>query len=290
MTRPFQPRLATPTGAAGPLVRDAFGRALGDGGLTVDVDLAPRPYGPKQAYEPPRPIPPFGIAGGPPAADGPMGGSVTTPELIRARYTKALVTNPFQLTGASADLSGWVKYSIDRPMVLVPITFPLTGVLYSHPDRIPQVQLNAYRSIGPGILYLSHPGDWWLKYAGTGTIDVVLYDASDPAIAARFLQEPGTHYVTQTTSNVTSNITPTILLNRNTARRGILIQNLNADTSPMRIGLNNVVPTMTLGVRLSLQYGSSLTLTGDTLTKGAVLAVLESGAVPPGDVSVVEWI
>lgn len=276
----------------------------------IQSDSAPRPYGPKGIGEIPgissSPAPrPFGPrdpiepgvtpSGGIPSAAGAMGSSPTTDPLTRARFSRAIVSNPFTLEGNATNGQGYVAMDFDRPTIIYCNTFPLTGVFYYCPDRRVFDDLHAFRSFSSGIIYIPNPGRWWIKYSVAGTVALVAHDASDPAVASKYLSEPGTHYVLQTHVTVTSNLSFTILLSRNVARRALTIQNLTVN-NPIRLGFNNVVPTGVagangpLGIRLDGTVGSTITLTGDMVTKGFVLAVTETGATPPAEVEIAEWV
>lgn len=265
------------------------GPTRGDGGQP-GFQGAPRPYGPKSGGGRP-PEPRLSTPSGIPAAQYGPNSSPVTDELTRARFTRATVSNPNQLVGNSTDKAGWTSITVDRPTIVWCVTAELKGVLYYAPDRQPSRDIDAIASSGHGVCYLSGPGTWWLKYnAGDGTrggvnsqvVDVLMHDAADPAVASKYLSEPGIHDVNQTHVQVTSNTTPDLIIAGNVRRKALFIQNLTPNTV-IRLGFQRTLgptaapaPNGALGIRLGGTAGNSITLSGDTLVKGNIYSVLEA--------------
>jgi len=223
-----------------------------------------------------------GGGGGGPDPD-PFGLGLTPEELVIARFKRsqgleeippkllagAAHLNPIQLPGQA-----WKPLETDIPLILRP-TAPLFELIYYAPGRIPLNQnlLYAQRSIGPGIVYLPTRGQWWLYYNATATITLLMIDAQDPLVAARYLGERSSHYITTTitTALPINTANPVQLLPSNMDRRGVLMRNVSNTVTTIRYQWNGstAVPLAQFG---ELRQNEEEVFFGDSNVSGALVA------------------
>lgn len=225
--------------------------------------------------------------------------NATTPELVQARFAPTIRLNPITIEGPTiGGRDGWQSIDIDRPMILWPTGYDLGGVNFSlpiaevlyAPETKPANDSLAIRSLRRGIAYLSNPGRWWVKYgiaaaATPFTLSCLLIDASDPAVAARYLSEPGPN-VTRYFGSVGVNPDPgpsVLLVQANPYRKALTIQNHANPAIRIQVGTPGTIAN---GIRLPAT--ASVTFAGDTLTLDAVYGMAE-GALT-GDVVIIEYV
>lgn len=209
-------------------------------------------------------------------------GGPETPPLIAARYGANNWPNLDGLVGAGNPSPGlgWRRLDIDRPCILWPCNVVTEALLYSpvKPTNFSGVgeNENAIRSTGSGVCYLSGPGVWWVKYLGATTISFLLIDAQDPAVAARYLAEGGSN-TNPRVAEVTVNAASTALIGANRNRKSIVIQNVSAAASSISLAFGTAAVASS---GLELTAGSSITLSGDVLSRQAINAIQDGGAGP----------
>ena len=239
-----------------------------------------------------------------------------TDPLVGARYAEAVDLNPAAFV--TTPTNGWHMIRCDRPMIVWPFSTTIEGgtgkpgigtystgaarVISFAPNRIPSNVEDAQRSKGAGVCYLPNPGRWYLRANLDGdetkvTINYLLIDAQDPAVAARYLSEPGCHRIrTNSTVNVTN--ASTILVGQNRNRTGLL---LTATAGPLgapaiqqiRLAFGDTADAAN-GNWVGTSTNGILSMFGDACWKGSVSGIYSganAAAYPAGGVfmSVLEW-
>jgi hypothetical protein len=171
------------------------------------------------------------------------------------------------------------------------------------PGRIPTNQEDAQRSKGAGVCYLPNPGRWYLRANLDGdetsvTINYLLIDAQDPAVAARYLSEPGCHRIrTNTTVAVTDS--STIIIGQNRNRTGLLLTataGSGGTPSILQVRLSfGDTAVLDNGNWIGTSTNALLSMFGDACWKGSISGIYSDSntAAYPGApgvyVSVLEW-
>lgn len=236
---------------------------------------------------------PAPYAGLPSSAQSARHPSLLAPELV-GRFGETLRANRFTLRNREL-----LRLEVTRPTILLPLSV-VAGIIYFQPDSCPTWSSAAaptagasstpLKSSGPGVCYLHTRGVWWLYYdaGGSGSnLEVLEIAAEDPGVAARYLAEPGVHGETANgaVATATRNITAADALTTHTVpanrdRRSLIIQNTVASGSWLRIGIGTAAASAGApgsGGGLILGSTQTLTLSGDTLWKGAVSLVPNAG-------------
>lgn len=173
-------------------------------------------------------------------------------------------------------------------------------VIYYAPNRIPYTLDAAQRSKGAGIVYMPNPGTWYLQAAQDSTgeyvqVQYLLIDAQDPAIAARYLSESGTHRIRTNATVATATGTTAQLIGENRNRTGLLITVISSasGTTPLqkhRLAFG-VAAVNSVGVEIGTSTTATFAMFGEGTWKGSVDAIVSDGQASPaaGRVTVTEW-
>lgn len=252
-------------------------------------------------------LPPFGSLPGHPdnlifganrSSASPFGAAPSTNALIAARFAPAVRLNPLSLRGpvTNGD-SGWLMLTIDRPSFVWPtgymnngttLNVPAYEVLYA-PIQRPLNDSQALRSARRGIAYLSNPGAWWIKYnapdaAAAATLECIVIDANDPAVAGRYLSEPGCNgFTTGTVVLPATGGTALQIVAANPYRKGLTIQNVTTGAGGCRVGIGGVALDWATIGGFVLSAGTvpgTLTMAGDTLALSACFGIGTSATAP----------
>lgn len=237
-----------------------------------------------------------GLGGGSSAA-GPWGSSPVTPAIVAARYGPQNGENRFNLPVGST--SGWRSYDVDRPTILWagnaiiagPIFYsavqPVCNSINGSGISVPTFSVSTgpassdavQSSVRHGICYLSGPGRWWLYNAGTAMQEMLAIDASDPAVAARYLDESGSaKWSNGAVVNVTTS--SAIIVNENRARGATILVHTALDglgsafTAPVWLSFEAAAA---VGTGLALLSGQSLVLSGNINYRGRIRAIIAAG-------------
>ncbi len=199
---------------------------------------------------------------------------VTTPGLYRDTRAGSLKISTFGIIGATAANGGWRLVQVDRPMVTIPVDILDSPLLYA-PGEIPLNEQACFRSFGHGVCYLWAPGDWYIRAQDTLPYQVMLVDASDPALVAFLVQNGGANGQTNSATTVLA-ASSTSIAAANRWRRSIVVQCIDA-TYGIYIKVSGTAN------RVSGQYlapgGGSITFEGNSLTLEAINAISEDGAI-----------
>lgn len=284
------------------------------GGLPIDIGApvvlrsgptpGPQPVGYPGALPP---TPDNLIPGARQSPGSVFGAAESTNPLVSARFAPAIKINPITLRGPiTGGDRGWMQLAIDRPSFLWPtgyltdgstVNLPQYEVLYA-PIAIPLLDSQALRSARRGIAYLSNPGIWWVKYnapaaATAAVLNALVIDANDPAVASRYLSEPGCNGFNGPTTTVAAIGTAAICMPANPYRKSVTVQGVPGAGSPIvRIGIGGVAADWNAGnVGLRLITGSfnSMTFAGDSLALEDIFCVAEAGSGAAGAVVAVEY-
>jgi len=221
-------------------------------------------------------------------------GNPITPELLVARQSGAVDLNPTYLQAQT-----WLAIRVDRPVLLIPrdtiqyvvqattTTQNGDGLIYYAPSRQPTNLGTAgngdvQKSTRYGVCYLSNPGVWYVYYnRAAQTLGMLVIDASDPNVAARYLSEAGIHGVRFQTFPALAASTNIVAANRD--RIAMTVQ--STGSAPVRISF--VAPaTTTSGFRLVSSVGAAITFSGDTNYRGQLWGIEESAG---GQILVCEY-
>jgi hypothetical protein len=214
-----------------------------------------------------------------------------------------IATGVLQINPYALQAQRWVNFDAQFPVILWPLTHPLTGVIYYAPKSVPAEGISrCQRSRGAGIVYLPHAGRWRLRYDGATATDVgefVVIDARDPAVALRYLADPGTHFTSTValtaagpfllSSIPIAGAASVLLLNANRNRKGVLIRNVGLGQS-LRFKYGVAVGTVFNGDYDLAPNNNTVELFGDFLHHANIVATWDTGAVPAaGSLIVQEW-
>lgn len=237
-----------------------------------------------------------GGGGGPliPSAAGPFGSGPATNPLVAARSAPSLKPNPENLPSQA-----WKSIEVDRPSILWVAAGITTNAIYYTCEAIPTTKTvtsgvsvptlggaasfadPVQISVRHGICYLSGPGRWWIYNAGSTNVEALVLDASDPAVAARYLNEPGSAKWSNTTQ-VTVNSTSTLLVSDSRSRAATILQHTAKDgtgaVSAADVWLS-MEATAVVGNGLWLPPQGILTLTDELNYRGRIRAISSSGTV-----------
>jgi hypothetical protein len=206
------------------------------------------------------------------------GGRGLTPDHIAARYAQAKRINNLVLRAGK-----WDAVQVEVPTILTPqaaldnillyssevVTRSTTLALGGPPDTYSN---KCYQvSVGPGNIYLPSKGLWEVFNPSANDAFMLVIDATDPAVAVRYLAEAGNHGQTGSRSaTVAGTPTATQILAANRYRTGIILQNDHASIT-LRVGFGTESPVYGANpVGYLLGVGATLTLTSTTLIKGIV--------------------
>jgi len=147
-------------------------------------------------------------------------------------------------------------------------------------------------SVGCGIVYLPHAGDWSLFWNAQNSLSLLHWlaiDASDPAVAARYQFENGIHGISTNTTVATTAVDQ-ICLASNRLRKGFLIAIDNtAVTNTCRLGFN-AAANPGAGVKLGVaNEPTTFGMSGENCFKGNVHVITATGSVGDTTISVLEW-
>lgn len=229
----------------------------------------PRPPGPSD-----EPRPPHGI----------------TPKLIDELAAPSYIVGRVRINSSS-----WTSIPVDRPTIALAIQTDTQGtgprIFYNY-DQIPlglglggTYTLAAQMSEG-GIVFLSGPGKWWLLAdSGFSPIDLILVDAFNPALAAKYLQQQAASLAVQTNVALSTTASSVIIANRR--RAALTIQN-QSGSGNVRLCFGSSPPATYLGLGsgILLPPTASITFQGTTLMRGDVFGVSST----TNNVEVVEYI
>ena len=211
------------------------------------------------------------------------------PDAYLGRWGSANLINVFTLRPGS-----WFRYDTDRPVIIrISTSTPLTaeatlsefpGVLYA-PNRVPTLVTDVQQSRA-GVVYLSNPGAWWMvqPIIDGRAVTCLVFDASDPIIAAFYLSLPGS--VAQAVLDFDiPGPTAGILVSADSNRVGFVLQNVSASIDARwSVGQstgNNPVGGATPDIQrgLRLRFGSEAVCVGDILSRGRIMLVRQDAAV-----------
>ncbi len=236
----------------------------------------------------------------------PTAGNKLTPQVILGSGARAADINLYTVTGGV-----WIPVTIDRPEIWIPQGFCEAPIWYS-PNLVPKVSSSVgdlQKSTRFGVVYLSSPGTWWLRYTVSpvvagASIAMLRIDAWQPGVVARYLGEAGNHNCVSTiaanpttgtppgqivapTVNLLPDASLAIVSPANRDRTGITIQNnsvvfgggsdgriLITHSSDLGIASKNPIAAGAFGGPRGtvLQVGATITFSGDTNVKGNILA------------------
>ena len=247
----------------------------------------------------------------------PMASQGNRPPQLEGRYPAANRLNQFQLPHGR-----WMPITVDRPTILWPIRATIAAAapspiasgafypIYYRPlaflGTVPAQMrsadtdpVNASQvSVGAGVVYLPQPGLWYLftgaPTAFTNTTDVtdlIMIDASDTGVAARYMAEPGCHRIpVNTTVTATAPDSVVLLANRN--RTGLLIVNPTVGGNTARLGFGAAAVagaggTYPLFAPAAAGAVSQFSMFGPYVFKGDIHAVRDAALDAP--LQVIEW-
>ena len=221
---------------------------------------------------------------------------------------ETLDLNLFQISARS-----WQRWHTDRPVVMVPYQSSIVPVLggqqlpgagapiyYNPGRRIPTATPTngtAQVSKGCGVVYLPRAG-WWNLYwdasNSSSQLQLMIVDASDPAVASRYMFEAGVHDVSQLTpaagsADFTVTVADQVVMNANRNRQGFYIALTSTATNAVRLGFN-AAAVNNGGVRIGIaQFPMSFAMNGDSCFKGEIHAIRDATAVADCTISLTEW-
>jgi hypothetical protein len=224
-------------------------------------------------------------------------GAVRSVTLATAGSYTVLPTNPVATTGAGTGAQLTLSFGQGSQTTY---NSGSVRVIYYAPNRIPISVDDAQRSKGSGVVYLPNPGTWYLRAATDtdgewATVQYLVIDAQDPAIAARYLSESGTHRI-KTNAYVGSIASTSVqLVAENRNRTGLLITATTGQTaSPalakLRLGFGTTAVNNS-GTEIGTSTTATFAMFGDACWKGSVSAIFSdsnSGGTT-GQVTVTEW-
>jgi hypothetical protein len=256
-----------------------------------------------------------GSAGGPASAATGQGlvrpqrqGSHAAPPSVQGFETQSL--NPIQLNARV-----WFQWECDRPTILLPVVSTVTAVqggarlagsqfpIYYVPNTQPALGTGATMatpedamqlaqvSKGCGIVYLPKRGRWnlyWDAANAASRCNLLIIDASDPAVAARYLFEAGVHGVSVNTQ-VTVGVGSATILASNRLRKGFLISVTSAIANAARLGFN-AAAVANSGAKIgTANQPSAFSMSGENCFMGDVTGIRDLTAVADVDLAVTEW-
>jgi hypothetical protein len=181
--------------------------------------------------------------------------------------------------------------------------------------RVPLNSNFTMRSRGAGVVYLPNPGRYWLRANQdtneTVKVDFVCIDATDPAVAGRYMGESGCHRIKTNAvvrlPAIATNLLPTLgqILPANRNRTGVLIASVagsaaaNPAVAHFRLAFGDT--STTLSAAISQLYGWSVGASpnttfstfGEATWKGPIAGCISlaasGGSTAYGAVQVIEW-
>jgi hypothetical protein len=205
------------------------------------------------------------------------------------RFTLTVQANP-------ADGVRWTPIDVDRPTILYCLSPDnlATGpvIAYNYLNKPPSIRQSQISERG-GTCYLSSPGRWWVLLLGLQPpgdaidhVDMLAIDAWNPATAAKYMGQAGANVCFQFNTHLTSIAASVQIAPANRGRQAITLQNVPPAGSaglPVRLSIAQPAGYLdALGVGIQLQVGSSITFSGDTLSRGAIRAIIDAGAAGAG--------
>ena len=231
---------------------------------------------------------------------GVSAGAVTSVSVTTAGGFILKPANPVSTTGGTG--SG-CTLNITAYVVGPTVTFNSGSarVIYYAPNRNPSNSNDAQRSKGAGVVYLANPGTWNLRADSdasyeTCQINYLLIDAQDPAVAARYLSESGTHRI-RTNTGASVSTTSTSLVGENRNRTGLVITSTsgpgNSPALPLKIRLGfGGAADKNGGIEIGTSTTASFAMFGETCWKGSVEAIWAStnaSSTGTAYVTITEW-
>lgn len=239
----------------------------------------------------------FPIATRPPAIGGVIGRSPITPDQLVSSGAASEQVGRFVLPKVGtlfAPDTAWKKLNIDRPMIVMSLNVNDSGILspigpvirYNY-GKIPQQLSESQVSERTGICFLSNPGTWFLKAIqadvedDNDNLDCLLIDASNPEVASRFLRQPGVNVINEFNVPVTSAAVPVSIPTGGRFTREVTIQNVppaGGAGQELRYALSDSPQPYLAGggVGFRLLVNGSATFSGNGLTRGVILVMLEA--------------
>lgn len=218
------------------------------------------------------------------------------------------------LNALQINARAWFNWEAKCPTIMLPLTSEVVTIeggaalagsqfeIYYAPNRTPiplpaaltpeEAMRFAEVSRGCGVVYLPKPGRWsiyWNAPNNSSKLRMLLIDASDSAVAARYLFDDGIHQVSVNTT-VTVTVADAIILPSNRLRKGFVISQDGANvTNPARLGFN-AAAAAAAGVKVgTANQPSSFSMSGENCFKGNVHGIRDAAAVADVTLSVVEW-
>lgn len=215
----------------------------------------------------------------------------------------------------------WYNWTCDRPTILLPIVSSVVSVLsgqevagaqyeiYYAPNRQPvklpaagtaeDAMLYAQVSRGCGVVYLPRAGRWslyWNAPNNSSKLRMLILDATNPSVAARYLFEEGIHQVSVNGTTGDGTITAcsavdSVCLASNRLRKGfqITIDAAAGVANFARLGFN-AAANPGKGVKLgTANEPSTFGMSGENCFKGEIHIITGTGSVGDPTCSVVEW-
>lgn len=258
----------------------------------------------------PNPVPMKGFPGGKAKPSGGIGGQgflnngPLTPDVIERITADSHPTDRITLRPLE-----WKKIPVDRPTIawIVPsdsnetpglANVPQAFFWYNYGVKPTVATITDCQYSEHGVALLSGRGDWWIRQTNsTATMDILLFDAFNPSVAAKWLSQTGPGFTSESNLNVSGPNTTQTLAGTNRYRIGLTIQNVKPAAtagSTMRISIGQP-PTYLVsggawqGTGIQLALGASITFSGDTLSRGAVYATLEAVTAGGSQAEVIEY-
>jgi hypothetical protein len=198
----------------------------------------------------------------------------------------------------------WKEIEVDRPTIITPSCARITKPIFYHPDRISDcVTISSgvstpaastttapsdqyLQSVRHGVCYLSGPGKWWLYNSMSFVCPIWVIDASDPNVAARMLNEPGSSGVTNTGNGAFTNVVVTtsdgLLLQGNRARGAVILQHTSRDNADAANTADVYIAfeaTAALGAGMYLGGGQTIALQNEICFRGNLRAICRATTV-----------
>jgi hypothetical protein len=219
--------------------------------------------------------------------------ATTDDKALAGRYAAPNSVNVLTLGGNNVDYAGaatdvgYKEFYFDRPTLLRPVDAVPTANFFYCPNQRPPIIAGvpddrySFRSLKFGLILIPTPGYWYIRYAAGGgaSQNMVVMDASDPAVITLELSKPGYASSPNVGNTGAANVDfalaagrGTILANPN--REGIIIINTGVDDMTVGLGLNGAGMGLTVGIPLAKggasRVGGSLALFGDSNYRGRI--------------------